>query len=910
MQLFERDDALEALAGQREAAANGRGGVALVQGPVAVGKSALLDVFAGQAAQAGALVLSAVAAQAESTLRLGVLSQFAHCAAMPAADRALIRDLMAEAVRAPQTGTAGTSERQTDDARVTDRLCGHLIELSVRVPLAIVVDDVQYADPASLAGLGFLVRRVRDARIILVLGSGDHASPACRDFLMDVERQPFAHSITLQPLGRAGVTAMLGERLGQERAAHAADAAMTVTGGNPLLVGGLLEDAGAGPEQVLSVGEGYRRAVLAALRRGGRCAWAAAEAIAVGGGADYARRLLGPDGSVALTSLGRSGLVDGARLRHPEAAAAVLGAADPARCSDLHARAAELAEGEGRSAAEVAAHLLAAGRAPAPWAVDALAEAARLALADKRVGTAIDYLRLAVSECCDERRGARLETALVRAEWRRNPAQPVPRLAGLVEAMRAGHLVGADAAVLVRTLLWHGGEAEAREVLALLGRSPWPTDSESAAELRVTGQYVRFMHPPMLEFLPHQGGGRLEPAVGAAARAGRRLDAAVVLGSVVAHRPSEALADEAERILRTSGLDGMGMGGVELALMALIYSDLPHRAAQWCDKLIPEAAAREASARRARLIGIRGEAALRAGELPMAEECARSALQALSAAGWGVGIGSVLSTRLTALAAMGRLSEAAEVLTRPVPEAMLRTTFGLAYLRARGRVRLAQSDRDGALADFQACADLAQAWKLDSPGMSRWRTDSAEAWLALGQPDRARPLLEAELSRCDRRVRARSHGTALRLMARCSEPRERHVLLGQAVDILSGTGDRHALALALTDLTLALTDMGYTFRATITGRRAMDIAVECRAEPLFEALAPYCGPPEPAADLSEAEQRVAELAVQGLTNRQIAKRLYITMSTVEQHLTKVYRKLGVANRADLAAAQAAQVLGA
>ena len=51
--------------------------------------------------------------------------------------------------------------------------------------------------------------------------------------------------------------------------------------------------------------------------------------------------------------------------------------------------------------------------------------------------------------------------------------------------------------------------------------------------------------------------------------------------------------------------------------------------------------------------------------------------------------------------------------------------------------------------------------------------------------------------------------------------------------------------------------------------------------------------------LSKAERRVAALAALGHTNRDIAQRLYITVSTVEQHLTRVYRKLNVTGRHDL-----------
>ncbi|HEV2634424.1 MAG TPA: AAA family ATPase [Actinocrinis sp.] len=52
-------------------------------------------------------------------------------------------------------------------------------------------------------------------------------------------------------------------------------------------------------------------------------------------------------------------------------------------------------------------------------------------------------------------------------------------------------------------------------------------------------------------------------------------------------------------------------------------------------------------------------------------------------------------------------------------------------------------------------------------------------------------------------------------------------------------------------------------------------------------------------ELSDAERRVATMAARGMTNRQISAKLYITISTVEQHLTRIYRKLGVSKRSDL-----------
>ena len=59
-----------------------------------------------------------------------------------------------------------------------------------------------------------------------------------------------------------------------------------------------------------------------------------------------------------------------------------------------------------------------------------------------------------------------------------------------------------------------------------------------------------------------------------------------------------------------------------------------------------------------------------------------------------------------------------------------------------------------------------------------------------------------------------------------------------------------------------------------------------------------------------AERRVADLAAEGLSNRQIAQHLFITQPTVETHLRHVFQKLGITARADLPAQLAAGAAGA
>lgn len=56
------------------------------------------------------------------------------------------------------------------------------------------------------------------------------------------------------------------------------------------------------------------------------------------------------------------------------------------------------------------------------------------------------------------------------------------------------------------------------------------------------------------------------------------------------------------------------------------------------------------------------------------------------------------------------------------------------------------------------------------------------------------------------------------------------------------------------------------------------------------------------AELTPQERRVAELVAAGLRNREIAAELIVSVATVEARLTRIYRKLGVRNRTELARA--------
>ncbi|MFF0572535.1 helix-turn-helix transcriptional regulator [Streptosporangium saharense] len=910
MSLVERDEHLTFLTGLLVEAVEGKGRIAVVSGPAATGKSALLDEFAERAHEAGALPLTAIGATEETHLPLGVMGQLLLGAPMPAERRAAVRGLLA----------AGEDGRRT----AAQELTALLLELAERQPLALVVDDVQHADDDSLACLSYLTRRLRSSGIMAVFGRAGRPTTRAVEFLLELLRRPNHHNLVLPLLSPGAVGQLTAERLGGPAGERLAAACHRVSGGNPLLVNSLLDGhlaavrAATAVEGELTVGDSYGQAVLDLLRRGDPGLLPLAQGVAVLGASGAVDRLLGLDGAKVargLRELEASGVLTTGGFRHEVARSAVLLDVEAERRAELHRRAAALLHAGGAAAAAIAEHLLAAGPVEEPWVVPVLEEAATLALAEGRVGSAVEYLRLACRVCEDGPRLARIRTALVRAEWRINPSAPTPHLAELTDALHRGHLRPSDGLVLAKALLWHGRFEDARDVLTELQLESELHDPETAAELRTTRPWLRCWYAPFLDYVPEAEEPPRSRALPSTA-VSWRLEAATALDSVLSQGPSEQVVAEAERILRSSRLDEMGMDTVESALLALTYGDRAGRAAPWCDGLIEEAISRQSPGRRARLATIRAEISIRQGDLPGAELHARQALEIVPAGSWGVAVGALLASLLTALTAMGRYDEAADQLNLPVPEAMLQSRYGLHYLQARGQYELSSGHLDAALSDFLACGDLMGRWGLDVPGLVAWRGDAAEAMIQLGDQDEARRLLEEQLGMSGPAA-PRAWGMAMRQLAATYELRQRPALLRKSADILQEAGDRYELARALSDLARAYHDLGELRRARLTARRAWTLATKCQAQPLTRLLGakfdwngaePTLQEPG-AADgiLSDAERRVAELAAHGYTNREIAKRLYVTVSTVEQHLTRAYRKLHVTSRADLPTAMASLV---
>jgi DNA-binding CsgD family transcriptional regulator len=199
---------------------------------------------------------------------------------------------------------------------------------------------------------------------------------------------------------------------------------------------------------------------------------------------------------------------------------------------------------------------------------------------------------------------------------------------------------------------------------------------------------------------------------------------------------------------------------------------------------------------------------------------------------------------------------------------------------------------------------------IDNPAWAPWRSLEALALDGLGRHDEALGLLTEELDAARRWGAPGAIARTLRLHGTLGQ-NDGHELLREAVAVAQASPARLEHAKALVALGSALRRSGRRSEAREPLGRGLELATRCGAAGLAEAarteLYSAGGRPRRAAlggpeSLTPSEWRIADLAADGRTNRDIAQVLYVTPRTVEGHLTSIYRKLGISTRGSLAAA--------
>lgn len=270
-------------------------------------------------------------------------------------------------------------------------------------------------------------------------------------------------------------------------------------------------------------------------------------------------------------------------------------------------------------------------------------------------------------------------------------------------------------------------------------------------------------------------------------------------------------------------------------------------------------------------------------------------------------VGALVDCRLARgdlAAAMALGEDAVPLLSAP------RLTGALAHL-CHGDLATALGDDEAAVEHYLAAGRLAPD---AGPDVLPWRAGAALACLRNREPRAAAELAREHLALARHSGSPYAVAGALRTLAAVDPgpDREQHLIRARAV--LAGHRAERLAAQIDTDLA-GLLVLSHTpasdARALDLLRSAEEYAgrhelapLQARVRRLLERLGepPRKARNEAMSVLTASERRVARLAASGLTNRQIAAELLITVKAVEWHLSHVYRKLGISSRLNLAAA--------
>jgi DNA-binding CsgD family transcriptional regulator len=260
----------------------------------------------------------------------------------------------------------------------------------------------------------------------------------------------------------------------------------------------------------------------------------------------------------------------------------------------------------------------------------------------------------------------------------------------------------------------------------------------------------------------------------------------------------------------------------------------------------------------------------------------------------------------------GKLDEAASALARSGWEESPSESAHLHFLLdSRARLRLLRGDLEGGIEEMRETSRRLRAVGGRNPAFVQSRSQAALALLELGDEQEARRLASEELALARIWGAPRALGAALRVAGLVEGGQDGLARLREAVEVLSDSPAKLEHAKARTELGAALRRANRRAQAREQLRQAVELATVCGAVPLAERaetelLATGARPRRVALtgidSLTHSERRVAEMAAEGPTNREIAQALFVTQRTVEVHLTSIYRKLGISSRAQLPAA--------
>jgi DNA-binding CsgD family transcriptional regulator len=886
----------------------------VVRGGPGIGKTALWRWGLDAAAQAGARVLVTRCVEVEMPLALSAIVDLLELPFGEVASQLPVPQRRALAVA---LGLEEPPEQPAEPLTLSRAVLEVLRSLSTSAPVVVAIDDAQWLDAGSQRVLAFAVRRLTDAPVAVfatLRAEAGHANPLA---LEEALGPSGFTEIELGALTAGALHQLVRTRLGVRLPRPLLARVHRTSGGNPMFALELaraLSDHADGAGAPLPVPDSLHELVRARVASLPTELMPLARLVAIlerptvvqlgraFGSEAHARRLVDIGFAQAVLEVDVDGVV---RFAHPLLASAVYAEVAPIQRRELQYHAAEIAENE----EERARHLALAASTPDAVVASLLDAAAMRAAARGTPEAAVELarhaLRLTAVEAEDRARRALAYASYLVAANRPGPrGASVPRqTARELDDLLASEIAGDDRArvLILRSLLDFENAAcveRLREALTHARNTVvrartltmlawtlgiWGWDLEVAAQEAERGVAAAASAKEALGFaltargtIDNQRGlpgalVDLERALTLQVDTGSAYaDPAVALGRALMTRGdfdgARAFFEASRERARRAGEDAV------LMWMHRFFAELELRCGRW------EAAQRDIEAGlseatdhwRANLLCLRALLAARRGDAAQAETDAADA----HAYGDTNGDPSLI---VGAAWASGSLA-----LGQAAP--------GRAYEH---------------LARGQAILDAAG---IGEPGLLPVAFELAEAAAAVGRLDHAERLADwlAE------RAAALDHPWARAAAARChgivtlgaGDPAGAITLLERARAGFAAIGTPYELAHTERTLGAAHARRGERRLAAEALRDAHRIFGElgtplwqARTDEEFRRAYPR---PRRDRDLTSTEERVAALVASGQTNREVAAQLFITVKTVEAHLTRIYRKSGVRSRTELA----------
>lgn len=885
----------------------------VLEGEPGIGKTTLLRAAVDLVRASCQRVLSARPASAETALAYSGLADLWTGVPVETLD-----ELPAPQRRALAAALLEEENHDPLDARpVASGFLAAVRLLAGEGPLLLAVDDVQWLDARSRTVLEFAVRRLEAEPVGVLLArrpEPDAAAPLGLDRALP--GRPF-RVLEVGPLSLGALHRMLVETLGLSLPRPVLRKLHHASGGNPFYA---LEIARALARRGARLEPGADLHVPGSLRELVADRLAALPADAIEACRIVALMIDPTVGTVELALGGRAtepidqaitaGVLesDGRRLRftHPLFAAEAAAGLGPQASRALHARLALMAHGP----EDRARHLARSSDEPSADLAASLDEAAEHAAARGAPDAAAEFAELAAERTPAADPGGR-SRRLLRASEHLMAAGDPARARTILEllARELPHGPG-RAAVLWRLADAVGDDLDRCAALCRQALAEAGDDPALEVDIRLALAMFEWLRGDL-----EGAAGEDRRAVTAAERAGDARLLAMALADlahaevVLGRGLDRAAMDRAIELERDAGgFPAQLRPSFQLGVLLMYLDELYEARPLLLEELDRTTRAGDEAGRMIPLYRLT-ELELRAGNWTAAEAHARESLALAEQAGIEQELGIVLSGVAWVLAHLGRVEEAREAGSRALALAVAGGDV-IGEVRSRGAlgfVELSLGDATAAHGMLGPAADTVRRMGVGEFSMGAVVHNEVEALVALGLLDEAgdlvgfmqekgRPTGRAwtlAMAARGRALIAAARGDLDHAQAEVGRALEQHQRLPQPFELartllLKGTIERRAkrkrAAREAIEAALATFD---GLGATLWAKRGR------------EELARIGGRAPTRFDLTPSEARVAELAAAGLTNREVAAALFVTVSTVEGHLKNVYAKLGVRSRAEL-----------